>query len=59
MAFQYPVEIPGIANSSFFKNCYKFYKKKIIIEPVNTKIFRRVNEIAINWGLINLFFQET
>jgi Fe-S cluster assembly ATP-binding protein len=27
LAFQYPIEIPGVGNMTFFKNCYKFSEK--------------------------------
>ena len=39
MAFQYPVEIPGIANSSFLRTAINSVRKKNNFEPVNTRKF--------------------
>ena len=56
MAFQYPVEITGIANSSFLRTAINSIRKKNNIEPVNTRIFlEELNQIASKLGLDKSF----
>ena len=56
MAFQYPVEIPGIANSSFLRTAINSIRKKKNIEPVNTRSFlEEINQIASKLGLDKSF----
>ena len=42
MAFQYPVEIPGIANSSFLRTAINSIRKKIILNLLTQEFFRRI-----------------
>ena len=59
MAFQYPVEIPGIANSSFLRTAINSIRKKNNIEPVNTRIFlEELNQIASKLGLDKSFLSR-
>ena len=59
MAFQYPVEIPGIANSSFLRTAINSIRKKNNIEPVNTRIFlEEINKIASKLGLDKSFLSR-
>ena len=59
MAFQYPVEIPGIANSSFLRTAINSIKKKNNEEPVNTRVFlEEINEIASKLGLDKSFLSR-
>ena len=47
MAFQYPIEIPGIATSSFMRTAINSIRKKNNKQPVNTRKFlEEINEIA-------------
>ena len=39
MALQYPIEIPGIANSSFLRTAVNSIRKKNKQDPVNTRKF--------------------
>ena len=59
MAFQYPVEIPGIANSSFLRTAINSIKKKNNEEPVNTRVFLdEINDIASKLGLDKSFLSR-
>ena len=59
MAFQYPVEIPGIANSSFLRTAINSVRKKNNSEPVNTRKFLdELNEIASKLGLDKSFLSR-
>ena len=59
MAFQYPVEIPGIANSSFLRTAINSIKKKNNEEPVNTRVFlEEINDIASKLGLDKSFLSR-
>ncbi len=59
MAFQYPVEIPGIANSSFLRTAINSIRKKNNIDPVNTRIFlEEINQIASKLGLDKSFLSR-
>ena len=59
MAFQYPVEIPGIANSSFLRTAINSIRKKNNIEPVNTRIFlEEINHISRKLGLDKSFLSR-
>ena len=59
MAFQYPVEIPGIANSSFLRTAINSVRKKNNSEPVNTRKFLdELNEIAGKLGLDKSFLSR-
>ena len=59
MAFQYPIEIPGIANSSFLRTAINSIKKKNNEEPVNTRVFLdEINDIASKLGLDKSFLSR-
>ena len=59
MAFQYPVEIPGIANSSFLRTSLNSLRKKNQKEPVNTRKFlEELNDIAEKLGLDKSFLSR-
>ncbi|MBF96172.1 MAG: putative ATP-dependent transporter SufC [Alphaproteobacteria bacterium MarineAlpha9_Bin4] len=59
MAFQYPIEIPGIANSSFLRTAINSIRKKNNLEPVNTRSFlEEINNIANKLGLDKSFLSR-
>ncbi|MDC3023879.1 Fe-S cluster assembly ATPase SufC [Alphaproteobacteria bacterium] len=59
MAFQYPVEIPGIANSSFLRTAINSIRKKNNQDPVNTRDFLvEINDIASRLGLDKSFLSR-
>ena len=59
MAFQYPVEIPGIANSSFLRTAINSLRKKNQKDPINTRKFlEELNDIAFKLGLDKSFLSR-
>ena len=59
MAFQYPIEIPGIANSSFLRTSLNSIRKKNNQDPVNTRKFlEEINDIASKLGLDKSFLSR-
>ena len=59
MAFQYPVEIPGIANSSFLRTSLNSIRKKNKQDPVDTRKFlEELNFLADKLGLDKSFLSR-
>ncbi len=59
MAFQYPIEIPGIANTSFLRTAINSIRKKNNQEPINTRKFlEEVNFTANKLGLDKSFLSR-
>ena len=59
MALQYPIEIPGIANSSFLRTAVNSIRKKNKQDPVNTRKFlEEIGKIAEKLGLDKSFLSR-
>ncbi len=59
LAFQYPVEIAGIANSSFLRTALNSIRKSKGLEPVNTREYlKECNEISEKLGLDKSFLSR-
>ncbi len=59
MAFQYPIEIPGIANSSFLRTSLNSIRKKNKQDPIDTRKFlEEINLIADKLGLDKSFLSR-
>ena len=59
MAFQYPIEIPGIATSSFLRTAINSMRKKNNQDPVNTRKFLdELNDISNKLGLDKSFLSR-
>ena len=59
MGFQYPIEIPGIANSSFLRTALNSIRKKKNQDPVDTRKFlEEINSIAGKLGLDKSFLSR-
>ena len=59
MAFQYPIEISRIANSSFLRTSLNSIRKKNNQDPVNTRKFlEEINDIASKLGLDKSFLSR-
>ncbi len=59
LAFQYPIEIPGIANSSFLRTAINSVRKKNNEEPVNTRKFlEEIESIAKKLDLDKSFLSR-
>ena len=59
MGFQYPLEIPGIANSSFLRTALNSIRKKKKQDPVDTRKFlEEINNIAGKLGLDKSFLSR-